>query len=53
MSVAALRDKPRRSNKPPTSDSEWTVLLTGIAAMLLIAVLYVAFDFPPDVSSSE
>jgi hypothetical protein len=41
------------SNKLPTSESEWIVLLTGIAAMLLVLVLYVAFDVAPDVAPSE
>jgi len=37
------------SNKLPTSESEWTVLLIGIAAMLLTTILYIELGFAPDI----
>jgi hypothetical protein len=36
------------SNKTPSSDSELTVVLMGVATMLLITVLYLALGFAPD-----
>jgi hypothetical protein len=39
------------ANKPSYSDQ--AVVLIGIAAMLLAAVLYVWFDFAPDLPPSE
>ncbi len=36
------------SNETPSSDSEQTVVLIGVATMLLVTVLYVALGFAPD-----
>ena len=36
------------ANKMPPTDSEITVLLMGVAAMLLSLVLYIALGFAPD-----
>lgn len=36
-----------------SSYSEQTVMLIGIAAMLLATILYVGFGFAPDLPSSE
>jgi hypothetical protein len=41
------------SNKKPSSNSELTVVLIGVAAMLLTAFLYVWLGFAPDVAPSE
>ena len=37
--------------KSPYSDE--TVVLIGLAAMLLVAVLYIWLDYAPDIASSE
>ena len=45
------------SNKTPSSDSELTVVLIGIASMLLVAVLYIGLGFAqniiPDMSKNR
>jgi hypothetical protein len=37
------------SNKTPSSESELTVVLIGVATMLLVTVLYIALGFAPDI----
>lgn len=37
------------SNKTPSSDLELTVVLIGIASMLLVAVLYIGLGFAQNI----
>jgi len=49
MSVPKSREAVRKKS----SDSEQTVVLLGIAAMLLVTVIYVWLGLPPDMAPSE
>jgi len=48
----SVRKSPKEAEKE-ASESEKTVVLLGIATMLLMAVIYVWLDLPPAVVSSE
>ncbi len=45
--------KSREAMRNNSSGNEQTVVLLGIAAMLLAAIIYIWLDLPPDIAPSE